>query len=130
MIDGAEALAALLREYEVPLFLSGHLHIQHWQTEDGLTEIATSALSVAPCQYAVLTLSVGAWEYRTRETDVAAWAKAQGRSDPVLAEFPNYAASVMDVHTAQETDGELKALGYSSEDRREMIDYACALNRH
>ena len=129
VIDGAEALAALLREYEVPLFLSGHLHIQHWQTVDGLTEIAASALSVAPCQYAVLTCSGGSWDYRTRETDVAAWAKAQGLDDPVLAEFPAYGAAVMDMHTARETEGELKALGYSSDKRREMIDYACRLNR-
>lgn len=129
VIDRAQELAALLRQFEVPLFLSGHLHIQHWKTEDGLTEIATSALSVYPCQYGVLNMSPDTLRYETRRVDVPAWAAEQGMNDPALQEFPAYAAQVMDVHTSRETEGELKALGYSSEERAEMIAYACALNR-
>ena len=129
VIDRAEELAALLRAYGVPLFLSGHLHIQHWKTEAGLTEIATSALSVSPCQYGVLTEEKGRWHYETRRTDVSAWAAAQGLDDPVLSDFADYADAVMDVHTGREVDGELKALGYSADERAEMISYACVLNR-
>ena len=129
VIDRAEELAQLLREYEVPLFLSGHLHIQHWQTEKGLTEIATSALSVYPCQYGVLSLERGSLRYETRQVDVASWAAAQGPDDPVLQDFSAYAAQVMDVHTGHETEGELKALGFSESERADMIAYACKLNR-
>ena len=129
VIDGADGLSALLRAYEVPLFLSGHLHIQHWRTEDGLTEIATSALSVYPCQYGVLHMSPDTLRYETRRVDVPAWAAAQGMNDPVLLEFPAYAAQVMNVHTGRETEGELKALGFTEKERAEMIDYARELNR-
>ena len=129
VIDGADALAALLREYEVPLFLSGHLHIQHWKTEEGITEIATSALSVYPCQYGVLRIGEDTLRYETRQVDVPAWAAAQGKDDPILLEFSAYAAQVMDVHTGRETEGELKTLGFTESERAQMITYARELNR-
>ena len=59
VIQGAQRLQELLRRYGVPLCLSGHLHTQHVLSEDGLTEIATSALCSYPCQYAVLTAEDG-----------------------------------------------------------------------
>jgi 3',5'-cyclic AMP phosphodiesterase CpdA len=80
VIQNAERLAALFRQYGVELYLSGHLHCQHWKTEQGLTEIATSALSVSPCQYGVLQLTGERIRYQTKETEVAAWAKARGRT--------------------------------------------------
>ena len=129
VIDRPEELARLLREYEVPLFLSGHLHIQHWQTENGLTEIATSALCVYPCQYGVLSIGQGSLRYETKAVDVASWAAAQGLDDPILRDFAAYAAQVMDVHTGRETEGELKALDFSESERADMIEYACRLNR-
>lgn len=129
VIDRAAELAQLLRDYEVPLFLSGHLHIQHWKTENGLTEIATSALSVYPCQYGVLRVGRGSMQYATRPVDVASWAAAQGLTNSVLQDFSAYAAQVMDVHTGHETEGELKALGFSESERTDMIAYACKLNR-
>lgn len=129
VIARAEALSALLRAYEVPLFLSGHLHIQHWKTEKGLTEITTSALCVYPCQYGILTAGQGSLSYETRRVDVTAWAAAQERFDPPLRDFSAYAAQVMDVHTGHETEGELKALGFTETERAEMIAYARELNR-
>lgn len=129
VIDGADVLSALLRAYEIPLFLSGHLHIQHWRTEDGLTEIATSALSVYPCQYGVLRIGEDSLRYETRQADVSAWAAAQERDDPALREFSAYAAQVIDVHTGRETEGELKALGFTESERAQMIAYARELNK-
>jgi len=129
VIDGADELASLLRAYEIPLFLSGHLHIQHWRAEDALTEIATSALSVYPCQYGVLRIGEDSLRYETRQVDVPAWAAAQEKDDPVLLDFPAYAAQVMDVHTGRETEGELKALGFTEQERAEMIAYARELNK-
>lgn len=129
VIDGADTLAALLRTHGVPLFLSGHLHIQHWRTEEGLTEIATSALSVYPCQYGVLNVGEKSLRYETRRVDVPSWAAAQGMNDPVLLDFSAYAAQVMDVHTGRETEGELKALGFTEQERAEMIAYARELNK-
>ena len=129
VIDRAQQLSTLLREYRVPLFLSGHLHIQHGKTEEGLTEITTSALSVFPCQYGIVTAERGRIHYETKRVDVPAWAAAHGLSESLLANFPTYAEQVMDMRTGRETEGELTALGYSAEERAEMLAYARTLNK-
>ncbi len=87
VIQEAQRLQELLRRYGVPLCLSGHLHTQHVQSEDGLTEIATSALCSYPCQYAVLTAEDGRLRYGTRRLDLAAWAERNGRPDAVFQDF-------------------------------------------
>ncbi len=55
----------LLEKYELPLFLSGHLHAQRIKkhkaqpgvSDDdyGFTEIVSSPISIAPCQYGILS---------------------------------------------------------------------------
>lgn len=53
-----EKLSALYEKYRVLCNLSGHMHLQHIaQSENGLVEIATSALPVSPCQYGVLKVT-------------------------------------------------------------------------
>ena len=98
VIDGADDLAMLLREYGVRLFLSGHLHVQHLQTEEGLTEIASSALCSYPCQYGLIAATNGELHYETRRLDMAAWAEANGRSEPVFRDFCTAAAEYMTAH--------------------------------
>jgi hypothetical protein len=53
---GAEHLKELYQRYGVKLHLSGHTHVQHTLTEDGVTEIVTSSLSLGSCSYGVLEL--------------------------------------------------------------------------
>ena len=129
VVDGAERLAALLRQYGVKLYLSGHLHCQHWKTEEGLTEIATGALSVQPCQYGVLTESGGTYRYETRETDVAAWAAAQGRTERELSDFSQYAREFFDARNRTQTSELLSLLGYTDEQVGRMTEYIVLLNR-
>ena len=98
VIQEAQRLQELLRRYGVPLCLSGHLHTQHVLSEDGLTEIATSALCSYPCQYAVLTAEDGRLRYGTRRLDLAAWAERNGRPDAVFQDFAGAAGAYMDAH--------------------------------
>ena len=98
VINRADVLADLLREYDVSLFLSGHLHIQHIQEKDGLTEISSSALCSYPCQYGVLERTAGALKYETRPLNMKAWAEANGRDEPVFRDFANEAADYMIAH--------------------------------
>ena len=51
-----EELERKLDEWGIGLFLSGHLHVQHYKTSKRypIDEIVTSALAVSPCQYGVL----------------------------------------------------------------------------
>ena len=129
VVTGAEQLAELLRQYGVELFLSGHLHCQHWKTEQGLTEIATSALSVSPCQYGLLTVGDGKLYYETRETDVTAWAKAKGRTEPALLDFAAYARDYFDSRNRQQTSELLLLLSYTEEEAARMTEYLVGLNR-
>ena len=90
VIENADELLALYERYGVLVNLSGHLHCQHI-VKDRVCDIATSSLAVSPCQYGVLTLESGSLTYETSPVDVSAWAAAQGRTEPELLRFPEYA---------------------------------------
>lgn len=129
VIQNAERLAELLRRYGVTLYLSGHLHCQHWKTEAGLTEIATSALSVSPCQYGVLTAAGESLRYETREADVAAWSRAQGRTEEELLDFPRWAADFFDSRNRADTAETLALFGFTKDEIERMTEYLVRLNR-
>ena len=126
VIQEAQRLQELLRRYGVPLCLSGHLHTQHVQSEDGLTEIATSALCSYPCQYAVLTAEDGRLRYGTRRLDLAAWAERNGRPDAVFQDFAGAAGVYMDAHF---TPAGMAPLVDDPVLWAEMLAYLQALNR-
>ncbi len=98
VISGADQLASLFRKYNVTLYLSGHLHIQHILEQDGMTEIATSALCSYPCQYGILEFSGDSVCYKTKRLDMAEWARKNGITDPVFQNFQDAAASYMSEH--------------------------------
>ena len=89
-IRGAEKLLKLYRDTGVLANLSGHMHLQHIRKE-GLTEIATSALSLSPNQYGELSFDGKTLEYRNCPVDVSAWAADSGAEDPNLLDFADYA---------------------------------------
>ncbi len=94
VMDGGEKLFALYQEYGVRLHLSGHMHVQHWREVSGVTEIVTSALTLPPCQYGVLTIDGNLASYQTRPVDVETWAEKSGNNDPHLLHFANYASGM------------------------------------
>lgn len=126
VIDGSERLRELLREYEIPLCLSGHLHTQHILTENGLTEIATSALCSYPCQYAILTVEEDQIHYETRPLDLAAWAERNGRAETVYRNFAESAGEYMDAHF---TPNGMTPIVDDPALWAEMLEYLQALNR-
>ena len=128
-LQWVEAQLRSAREAGQSLCLSGHLHCQHWKSEQGITEITTGALSVQPCQYGVLTESNGTYRYETRETDVAARAAAQGSEDRNLLDFPQYAQDWFDARNRAQTSELLSLLGYTDEQVERMTTYIVMLNR-
>ena len=124
----SEKLQALLDRHRVPLLLSGHLHIQHRMSEGGVTEIATSALTMGACQYGVLEAEGDALRYETRAVDVAAWAGEQGLEDERLLDFAAYAMGRMERRTRAQAEAQLTAAGFSGETLSRLTEYACALN--
>lgn len=92
VMENARALLALYEEYGVAVNLSGHIHMQHTQKSDGgLWEIATASMAVAPGCYAAVTLEGDTLSYETFPVDVAAWAEAEGKTDPNLLNFSAWA---------------------------------------
>ena len=111
------------------LYLSGHLHVQHYKSAESVTEIVTSALSVSPCQYGVLHAENGSVRYEARSVDVSAWARERGREEPELRDFAAYAAAYFDARTRRQVPESLRDFRYSEEEIAVMTEYLCALNR-
>lgn len=129
VIGQNEALAALLRQAGVEVFLSGHLHTQHIMTIDGLTEIAGSSLAVTPCQYGRLRLEKGIYNYETQSTEVGEWAENQGLSDETLLNFADYARAYFDQCTRSKIGQQTDFASVSPAQKEAMLDYACLVNR-
>lgn len=123
--QNGEALAALYEKYGVLCNLCGHLHIQHrMESNGGLSEIITSSLAVAPDQYGILTVSNAGMTYRTETVDVAAWADAQGRTDPELLDFAGYSERFFRESSRRQAMEELTG----NPDAGKLADFFAAVN--
>jgi 3',5'-cyclic AMP phosphodiesterase CpdA len=90
-IEHGEQFAEMLDEWDVSVFLSGHLHVQHAKRSGanrGVWEVVTSSLSTPACQYGVLNFrDNGDFAYHTDEVDVQSWALRNERSENDLLGF-------------------------------------------
>lgn len=101
VIESNSSAVWLFGEYQLPLYISGHLHAQRIRksmTEPGMPanaygihEIVSSSIAMSPCQYGVLTwMEDGQLDYQVERVDVSAWAEEQGSEDANLLEFEAY----------------------------------------
>ena len=98
-IEHSEELQQMLCDWQVPWFLSGHLHVQHFKSSEnyGIDEVVTSSLSTAPCQYGVIEYwDDGSFQYQTRAVDMAAYARRTGSKNRHLLEFPEYSKKMLE----------------------------------
>lgn len=115
MENGPE-VTALLEQYQVPLYISGHLHVQRIREhvtgpgledeQEGIHEIVLSPYSFPGNQYGMLNWDLNdTMTFETRHADVAAWAKEQGSENPELLNFSEwsrqYAKSVIQEQVKQ-----------------------------
>ena len=93
-IEHSEQFVDLLENWDVPLFLSGHLHVQHCKRSDenrGIWEMVTASLATPSCKYAILTYRDDrSFLYRTRSLDVEGWAKKNKRTEEDLLHFKKF----------------------------------------
>jgi len=90
-ITNNEDLVEIYDRHNVALNLSGHIHLQSIaQTQSGITDIATSSLTIRECQYGVLRITPEKMFYNTAKTDVQGWAAANGIADENFAEFDRF----------------------------------------
>lgn len=111
----------LFEEFQVPLFLSGHLHLQRIKKHTrepgtptgtfGIQEVITSSLIMPPCQYGVLQWGEhGSLTYRSETVDVERYAKAQGSTDENLLYFSEYSTELMSEIIAGQKNNKLSNL--------------------
>lgn len=97
-IEHSEELIQRLEGGNIPLFLSGHLHVQHFMRNNdiGIYEIVTSSLSTPPCQYGVLEyMEDESFSYRTEQVDMEKWARKHRSTDENLLNFNTYSPSTL-----------------------------------
>lgn len=99
VLENSDAVLELLEGFSLPLYISGHLHLQRIQKhkkepgsdEYGIYEIVSNAISIPPCQYGILSWQEdGSMSYQTSKVDVEAWAEKTGQKDQRLLEFESY----------------------------------------
>ena len=100
-LENGERMAALLRKYGVPLYVSGHLHTRIVLQEQGLTELVTEYLLNYPTGYSMLDLTAGALSYTPRRVDVDAWAQESGQKDRVLLHFSRWQQKQLKKYSVQ-----------------------------
>ncbi|MDO4500982.1 MAG: metallophosphoesterase [Erysipelotrichaceae bacterium] len=86
-----DKLIDLFNKYDVNLFLSGHLHIQHYMEENGVTEICSESLMMTPIQYGVLNVNGDKFSYNTKNVNVKDYAIRNNLEDENLLDIVKYA---------------------------------------
>jgi len=130
-IEHAEELGEKLNGWEIGLFLSGHLHVQHYKYSENydVDEIVTGSLSTSPCLYGVLKyFGPHEFDYHTESVDVTAWAEGRGNPDFNLQEFSTYADGFLQqVFYNQAREG-LSKHALSVRERNDMAELYALLN--
>lgn len=70
-INQNEKIAEILKDYNVPLVLSGHIHCQNIKQIKGIYDIASSSLLDAPLQYGVMSLNQTEIQYHTQSLKIS-----------------------------------------------------------
>jgi 3',5'-cyclic AMP phosphodiesterase CpdA len=124
---GTDELLELFQNYSVTCNLCGHMHIQHIATaENGLTEIAGSALSVSPDQFGLLHLQDRSAQYETSVVNVNQWAKKNAIKDENLLDFATYSATFFRDTALWQASNELSNLSEDQADR--LANYYADMN--
>lgn len=134
-IEHSEQLIRLLEDWDVPFFLSGHLHVQHTKQSDdgrGIWEMVTSSLATPACQFGEISYwHGGSFSYETEELDVEAWAKRHKRKETDLLEFNTFKEPFLRrVFYNQSYDALLEVKSLSEDQRVRMSNLYSDLKYH
>ncbi len=121
-MDNNSEVIDLLQKYRLPLFFSGHLHVQRVRKHKaepgvddgayGIQEIITDALSIPPCQYGeVVWDEDGSISYETRSVDVSGWARKAGSGNPDLLDFEDWSYRYIQKLISDQIRGVVQNLG-------------------
>ncbi|SET80559.1 metallophosphoesterase [Lacrimispora sphenoides] len=120
-LENSQNVIELLESYRVPVYISGHLHLQRTkkhkpepgEREDAyhISEVVADSFAISPCRYGILKWTEdGRLVYTTRETDVERWAKSAGVSDENLLMFKEYGMKFLIDVISSQVSGKIKNL--------------------
>lgn len=132
-IEHSEELERMLDDWDVTLFLSGHLHVQHYRSSRScdIDEIVTGSLAMAPCQYGVLKyFGPEKYDYHTEKVNVKAWADLHDNPDENLQNFDEYADDFLRTVFYNQAYASLQDKGKEEADVDAMADFYALLNAY
>ena len=134
-IEHGEQLVYILEDWDVPFFLSGHLHVQHTKrSEDnrGVWEMVTSSLATPACQYGNLVFrSDGSFSYWTKAVDMEQWAKRHERTEEELLNFNKFKEPFLRRVFYNQSYDALQSIAGLTEGQRERMSHLYSeLNYH
>ena len=130
-IEHSEELGKMLGGWDIRLFLSGHLHVQHYRSSDEwqVSEIVTGSLSMSPCTYGVLKyFGPEEFYYHTERVDVSAWASKKGNPDINLQNFESYADEFLQSIFYKQAEANLEKYSLSANEKQRMAEVYALLN--
>lgn len=80
----------LLNQYEVPLYVCGHLHYHAVNDNGILKEVVVSQTTSYPVRYSTIEMNEGVMDVSGVAVDVESWAKNNGRKETELLNFDSY----------------------------------------
>ena len=134
-LNNSEEILKLMKENDLNLTLSGHVHIQDIksnQEQNPIYDIATSSLALNPVQYGVLKYKpkVG-YEYLVQEVDVEGWAKKEKLEDENLLHFSQYSKKQFENRSYAMAIEQLMSMGgHTEEDMKLMATTMSELNSY
>lgn len=131
-IEHSEKFISMLSEWEIPIYLSGHLHVQHTKVSDDgdIYEMTTASLATAPCQYGILDIKEDfSFEYSTRVVDMQRWSGETGESDENLINFSVFRKRFLERVFYNQADIILKQRDIPDEIRDRMAQMYAKINK-
>lgn len=120
-LENSQDVIELLESFRVPLYISGHLHLQRTkkhkpepgESEEAyhISEVVADSIAISPCRYGVLQWTEdGRLVYNTRAMDVEGWAEEEGILDDNLLRFKEYGAKVLTEVVSSQISNKIKNL--------------------
>jgi 3',5'-cyclic AMP phosphodiesterase CpdA len=111
----------LFQKHGLNAVFSGHIHLQHILTQDGITEFVDSSLIVYPVAYGVIEADETGLRYKTQAVNMSRYAEQNNLTDAYLFDFENYTREAFSERAASRMTGRLRELNYSEEDVEEAV---------
>lgn len=121
--EGQLELAELLRRYDVPLYLCGHLHERRMAESDGLAELVVEQSTQYPCTYCVITERDSEIRYSPKKIPVTRWAVANSSRDAILLSFETYQTEQFHAQSGKTVSILLKGRSFSDKEVLDAEDF-------